>query len=858
VSGEAAAVLAVTGRFAERKQSRLKVSHAFHSPAMDAMLEAFGEVAHSVVFHPPTMPLICGETGLVVDPAVLCTPEHWVRQVRGGVRFADAVVNAEALGVGLFVELGPQAVLCGMAAACVQEVSFVPTLRQGRGEAESFAQAAGVLWTAKASLDWARLLGDGPLTELPTTAFVRQRYWLEEQRPRLTRAVATVNGQLLGARVSSPFILHESLLDWDQLRGYEALHGRGGAMAVFELALAAARVFLPGRAVQIRDVVQCDALEIHPRAPRRVQVLVMPCSPTEARLSVYSVDPAATGETAWSTHLQALITGREQGPIADSPPAFDAEPATSLWRTRDVHAIRVGLRSGVEGSWWFRVALWDLGAAIRSLCHPSLLSSLAMAVAGCRGERPSGSPRVVGWSSAWLRMPLPDEVVAHLSACEPLPGEPPGLRFDAAVMDIRGTLLARIEQIEARWTDEPEREPRELDPDAVLEEVMQAMTPHEIACLGAEEDLHAAGMDSLMMIAVVNEVAKRLGLRPSIVAWLSEMTGSRSATRAELSRWFKQQLALPRSAADRVAPAAAQSEPIRPASGPEPLTGRYTDVFTSARPDVQLWSDAAGLGLETVSLGTDGPLTVLLPPFGCEISIWAPIMERLARTRRVVAVNPPGYGRSPFRSDLHHVDQLARGVLALMHAMSPDAPADVVGWSLGGFVAQVLAAAAPESVRTLSLVFTSDRPLVDPDSAVELEIIMIRLETDLSRCLASQPREVMTLVEQRDSRGRSAERRRSNAQVSHLLASFDHVERGRLITAPTLILAASEDLAIPEFHARRMHANIPGARLVVLADAGHYAPLFQSEQVVEHLIEHLERVATPDSTVVAAPRGLSS
>lgn len=417
-------------------------------------------------------------------------------------------------------------------------------------------------------------------------------------------------------------------------------------------------------------------------------------------------------------------------------------------------------------------------------------------------------------------------------------------------MDIRGTLLARIEQIEARWAPPPEGESRELDPDAVLEEVMQAMTPHDIACLGAEEDLYAAGMDSLMTIALINEVAKRLGIRLSVFAWLSEMTGPRSATRAGLSRWFKQQLASPRSAADRVAPAAAQFEPIRPASGAEPLAGRYTDVFTSARPDAQLWSDAAGLGLETVSLGTDGPLTVLLPPFGCEISIWAPIMERLARTRRVVAVNLPGYGRSPFRSDLHHVDQLARGVLALMHAMSPDAPADVVGWSLGGFVAQVLAAAAPESMRTLSLVFTSDRPLVDPDSAVELEIIMIRLETDLSRCLASQSLAVTSLVEQRDSRVRSADRLRSNTQMSHLLASFDHVERGRLITAPTLILAASEDLAIREFHARRMHANIPGSRLVVLADAGHYAPLFQSEQVVEHIIEHLESVALP--------RGLSS
>ncbi|GDY69734.1 hypothetical protein SAV14893_091270 [Streptomyces avermitilis] len=131
VSGDETAALAIAAGFAEqgRKTSRLKVSHAFHSPLMDPMLAEFAEVVRGLAFEQPQLPVVSNLTG---QPVEAYTPEYWVRHVRETVRFADSVRTLHDLGVKTFIEIGPGGVLSGMAQGCADDIVTVPVLRADR------------------------------------------------------------------------------------------------------------------------------------------------------------------------------------------------------------------------------------------------------------------------------------------------------------------------------------------------------------------------------------------------------------------------------------------------------------------------------------------------------------------------------------------------------------------------------------------------------------------------------------------------------------------------------------------------------------------------------------------------------
>ncbi|MFD3701436.1 SDR family NAD(P)-dependent oxidoreductase, partial [Streptomyces sp. NPDC058646] len=182
ISGDASVAeeIAEGWRAAGRRTHRLKVSHAFHSPDMDGVLEEFREVAAGLDFRAPLLTVVSTVTGEPATAEQLTSPDYWVRQIREAVRFADAARQLAGLGATVLVEVGPDAVLTALAQNTLEEgaVTAVPLLRADRPEAESFAAGIARAHAHGAPLDAGSFFPGAVPAALPTYAFQRAHYWL--------------------------------------------------------------------------------------------------------------------------------------------------------------------------------------------------------------------------------------------------------------------------------------------------------------------------------------------------------------------------------------------------------------------------------------------------------------------------------------------------------------------------------------------------------------------------------------------------------------------------------------------------------------------------------------------------------
>ncbi|MFF5538292.1 type I polyketide synthase [Streptomyces cinerochromogenes] len=189
ISGDRAAAAEVAAHFraAGRRTRDLRVSHAFHSPHMDGILDEFRAVADGLAFGRPETPVVSNVTGRLATPEELASADYWARHIRASVRYADGVRLLHAEGVTGYWELGPG----GLAAMTRESLSavgapsdgaVVAVLRDGRPEEQTVTAALAEAYVRGAAVDWSVLTGWAPArVDLPTYAFQRRPFWFEER-----------------------------------------------------------------------------------------------------------------------------------------------------------------------------------------------------------------------------------------------------------------------------------------------------------------------------------------------------------------------------------------------------------------------------------------------------------------------------------------------------------------------------------------------------------------------------------------------------------------------------------------------------------------------------------------------------
>ena len=218
------------------------------------------------------------------------------------------------------------------------------------------------------------------------------------------------------------------------------------------------------------------------------------------------------------------------------------------------------------------------------------------------------------------------------------------------------------------------------------------------------------------------------------------------------------------------------------------------------------------------------------------------------KTFRVIAPDLRGHGQTDKPQGRVRVAHLASDVLGLLDTLNVER-AHVVGLSLGGCVALVLALDAPQRVRSLTLVNTFAH--LEPDNPGHALMLVSRLALLGVRGLPAQAHFVAARMfpkpEQEMLRKLAAERIAANDITTYrrlllAVAAFDVRSRLGEITCPTLVIAGDRDTTVPMHPKQFLAAHIPGARLEIIADSGHATPIDQPEVLNRLVLEFVESI----------------
>ena len=249
------------------------------------------------------------------------------------------------------------------------------------------------------------------------------------------------------------------------------------------------------------------------------------------------------------------------------------------------------------------------------------------------------------------------------------------------------------------------------------------------------------------------------------------------------------------------------------------------------------------------TLEGEGPPLLLIAGLSGRLSFWRALQPRLRAKFRVVSFDHPGCGDSAApRSDLS-VEDLAALAVALLDHLGIDRVL-VVGHSMGGAIAQVLALDQPSRVSGLGLSSTwaASDPYFERAFTHRVELLKglgtaayIRAQTlaVLPPSLISEDPESAERFE-RTARKGTAPDHVVLARIAALLA-FDRSADLPRISHPALAFCCHDDLVVPPHMTRDLAARIPGAVVRELPYGGHFAPLITPEAYGDALIPFLAR-----------------
>jgi len=327
ISGEAQDVEAIARDFKQQQiQFRwLNVSHAFHSPMMEPVLEEFTRCAAQVKHMEPRLRLVSNVTGQVIVASETDWPRYWRRHLMESVRFSEGVRTLYRKGCRVFIEVGPTPQLLGLAQQCLEREGcvWVPTLREGKDDWQQLLRSLEDLYLYGLEINWSGFDRDysRQKVELPTYPWRRKSYWLEglgkislSSRHVHPRTDSQKEHPLLGHRLDDRSTLPdehlwEANLDIRSLPYLEDHHMGDLAVApmslYLEMARAAGQEAFDGGACSVKDLTLHNPLFWSAGAARTIR-MSMHADGDHWPISVSS-RPSGNLKAPWTLHATAKL-----------------------------------------------------------------------------------------------------------------------------------------------------------------------------------------------------------------------------------------------------------------------------------------------------------------------------------------------------------------------------------------------------------------------------------------------------------------------------------------------------------------------------------------------------------------------
>lgn len=352
----------------------LEVSHAFHSPLMDPILDKFAEFASQFESRAPKIPIVSNLTGKVETKAIF-TPEYWRDHIRSAVRFAQGVACLKKEKTQALIEMGPSAALLGMARRCEPKLGVVAaaSLKKDTDDRRFVLQSLADLYGAGFEPNWKQVFSGRNVrrVDLPGYPMDKSSFWFKPdnatRRSHNSNATSSHVTPMLGTRMISP-----TALVYDNYIASYVPKCLGDHVvlndvvvpgaAYIETALSAARHVFGKSNIAVENIAFAKAMFLS-ESPRTFQTHVIGQSEIRRQVKIYSRASDTTDDAPWDLNASCFIVAEckvdESAPIRNRVDADEVKSRHGVMLDKkefyEVVAAR-GLDYGpafriIEGMW---------------------------------------------------------------------------------------------------------------------------------------------------------------------------------------------------------------------------------------------------------------------------------------------------------------------------------------------------------------------------------------------------------------------------------------------------------------------------------------------------------------------------